>query len=83
MLKPAKTQHQFYGTTTLGEKGQTVIPAEARIALGLKKGEKLLVFSMGKDMLTLVKFANVKEFAERLESKLKELKTIIKHNKRK
>ena len=39
------SQKKFLGITTLGEKGQVVIPAEARTALSLVKGEKLVVMS--------------------------------------
>lgn len=34
----------FYGSVTLGERGQVVIPAEARKRHGLQAGDKLLVF---------------------------------------
>jgi AbrB family looped-hinge helix DNA binding protein len=34
----------FYGSVTVGERGQVVIPAEARIELGINSGDKLLVF---------------------------------------
>jgi AbrB family looped-hinge helix DNA binding protein len=34
----------FYGAVTVGERGQVVIPAEARKQTGLEPGEKLLVF---------------------------------------
>lgn len=37
------TEH-FMGSATVGERGQVVIPAEARERLGLKPGDKLLVF---------------------------------------
>lgn len=39
--------HKFYGAVTLGERGQIVIPQEARDEMGLKPGEKLLVFRHG------------------------------------
>jgi AbrB family looped-hinge helix DNA binding protein len=46
---------KIYGTTTLNEKGQAVIPAEARVALGLEAGSKLLVLSgPSRDMLVMV-----------------------------
>ena len=32
------------GTTTVGERGQIVIPADARTELDIKSGDKLLVF---------------------------------------
>lgn len=34
---------QLFGTATIGEKGQIVIPVEARKKLGLKTGDKLIV----------------------------------------
>ncbi len=33
----------FYGSVTIGERGQVVIPAEARQELGFKPGDKVLV----------------------------------------
>ncbi len=33
----------FYGTSTLGERGQIVIPAEARAEMGFAPGDKLLL----------------------------------------
>jgi len=46
----ARTENQssledlFYGSATLGERGQIVIPSEARKRHGLEAGDKLLVF---------------------------------------
>ena len=71
---------KFYGSTIIGEKGQVVIPKEAREDLKLKKGDKLLVFGMG-EMITLVKFSNLKKFMGYLEKHLKSLKEIIKKEK--
>ena len=72
---------KFYGTTTLGEKGQVVIPAEARSNMHIAKGEKLLVFGMGGDMLVLNKLAHLQQFASHLETKLKKVRAIIKKTK--
>lgn len=36
---------KFLGATTVGERGQIVIPAAARKALDITSGDKLLVFS--------------------------------------
>ena len=35
---------KFYGSVTVSERGQVVIPADARRDFGIKPGEKLLVF---------------------------------------
>lgn len=40
----SKLLRQFLGSTTVGERGQIVIPAEARKAYGIENGDKLLVF---------------------------------------
>ncbi len=69
---------KFYGTTTLGEKGQLVIPAEARAAMSLKKGEKLLVFGLGSDLVVLSKLANLEKFAAHLADRLETIRGIIK-----
>ena len=68
--KKIASQYVFHGTTTIGERGQAVIPSGARKNFSLKKGEKLLVFGLGKEMLALVKFDQVKELAKHLEKKL-------------
>jgi AbrB family looped-hinge helix DNA binding protein len=47
--KKALEKDKLYGTTTVGAKGQVVIPAEARKDLNLKPGDHLLVLGkMGK-----------------------------------
>jgi AbrB family looped-hinge helix DNA binding protein len=67
-----------YGTTTVGEKGQVVIPMEARKAMKIPKGEKLLVFGMGKDILVLATLSNLKKMASHLEERLKGMQAVIK-----
>jgi AbrB family looped-hinge helix DNA binding protein len=39
-----KGDMKFFGSVTIGERGQIVVPAEARESLGLSPGDKLLVF---------------------------------------
>ena len=38
-----KCDDYFYGSVTVGERGQIVIPAEARTELNIQAGDKLLV----------------------------------------
>lgn len=68
----------FYGTTTLGEKGQVVIPIEARAYMKLKTGDRLLVFGMGQDMVSFSKIEQLEKFASHLAHKLESIKKLIK-----
>ncbi len=70
-------EHTLYGTTTIGEKGQAVIPADARKKMRLKKGEKLLVFGVGDDMVVLAKVSGIAAFASHLKEQLKNLDRVI------
>lgn len=75
--KQTKKKH-FFGTATIGEKGQVVVPVEARDAMKLKKGDKLLVFGVGNDTVTFTKFARLEKFASHLEGRLTKIRRIIK-----
>lgn len=79
MKPPAHEHKHFYGTTTIGEKGQVVIPAEARKAMGLKTGDKLLVFGMGKSMVAIAKFAQLEQMADKMSIRLEGLRQILKN----
>ena len=70
----------FHGATVVGERGQAVIPAEARKAHALEKGEKLLVFSMG-DNIVFTKLAGLEKFEEHLEKRLTAIRDLIDKNK--
>jgi len=63
----------YYGSATVGERGQMVIPAEARRALSIDDGEKMVVFGRGKGRLMLVKAEMVSEFVSRALSDSAEL----------
>lgn len=73
-----KQEDNFYGTATVGAKGQIVIPAEARAALKIKKGEKMLVFGMGGEMLVITKLSQVEQFAKHLAGKLSRVRQALK-----
>lgn len=72
---------QFYGAATVGEKGQIVIPQEARENMKLKKGDKLLIFGMDEDMLAVAKLSHLEKFASHLSNKLKMIKEVSKKSK--
>lgn len=61
----------FYGSVTVGERGQVSIPAEARSQLGIQPGEKLLVMRHPHHKgLMLFKIQDVKEFLEEMTQNL-------------
>jgi AbrB family looped-hinge helix DNA binding protein len=64
---------RYYGSATVGERGQMVVPAEARRALGIEDGEKMVVFGRGKGRLMLVKADMVSEFVSRALTDLADL----------
>jgi len=72
---------QFYGTATVGEKGQIVIPQEARKNMKLKKGDRLLVFGMDDDMLAVAKLSHIEKISSQLAKKLKMINEVAKKNK--
>ncbi len=74
---------EFFGTTTLGEKGQVVIPAEARKRIRVDKGEKLLVFGMGEDMLVFAKLSQLEKFTIKLSKRLESMRSIVRKSKKK
>ena len=72
---------QFYGSVTIGEKGQIVIPQEARENMKLKKGDRLLIFGMDDDMLAVAKLSHIEKITSHLSKKLKMIKEVSKKNK--
>jgi len=70
MAKEQTNQPDFFSITTIGERGQLVIPKEARDALELKAGDKLFVMpSRRGDGILLMKEQNIKEIAVMMSEK--------------
>lgn len=71
MVQPGKLDKMFAGSVTLGERGQVVIPADARELMGLEAGDKLLAFCHPTDqMVCLCKVTmieRVRSFLSQLE----------------
>jgi len=67
-------QPKFWGVTSVGERGQIVIPAGARKFLKIKKGDKLLVISKGDKLLGLLKVKEISNFLKKWLAKLEDLK---------
>jgi AbrB family looped-hinge helix DNA binding protein len=75
---------KFYGATTLSERGQIVIPAEARKDLNLSSLTKLLVFSgpMGEGLI-LVKADSVAKLLAHASKMLSGFEQVLKSSKNK
>ena len=61
---------ECYGTATVGERGQIVIPAAAREEFGLKVGDKLLVFGRGGKFMGLMRAKDFDQFIEKISAKM-------------
>ncbi len=70
---------KFYGSVTLGERGQVVIPAEARRNLEIAPGSKLLVFG-GPDRraLAFMKAESLAEFIAEAGAMLSHFEQMLK-----
>ena len=46
---------KFYGLTTIGERGQIVIPKEIREVMRVKAGDKFFVFAHDDEIMAIIK----------------------------
>jgi AbrB family looped-hinge helix DNA binding protein len=60
-----KTRHLF-GSVKVGERGQIVIPKEARKIFGIRQGDILLVLGDTERGIALVKADAIQEFARKI-----------------
>lgn len=61
----------FYGSVTVGERGQVVIPAEARKRFQIEPGDKLLIMGdPGKRGLMLCRLDTMREFMSLFQENL-------------
>lgn len=77
-----KKGKKFYGSVTVSERGQVVIPAEARADFDIKTGDKLLVLAdlekgivFTKSNFILSMFGGTLEAARKLETLINSKKT--------
>ena len=71
-------EQKFFGTATVGEKGQIVIPHEARNKIDLKVGDKLLVCSgPGNHGLFLIKSDMIKNVMAKMTEKFQKMQSEI------
>ena len=72
----------FFGSVTVGERGQVVIPAEARAEMQIMPGDKLLVLRHPVHKgLIITKFEAMKEFLEELEENLDKVREHLEETK--
>jgi AbrB family looped-hinge helix DNA binding protein len=58
---------------TLGERGQVVIPSATREQLGLKAGDKLMVFTKHREIICLVPASSMRHLVDVLNAQLAEI----------
>ncbi len=66
---------KIYGSTVIGEKGQIVVPVEARKSLGLENGDHFFVFGHGK-ILHLIKSSELDKHLEKMTKKWNDIKEL-------
>ena len=72
-------KHQFYGSATVGERGQIVLPANLRKAYGIKRGDKLLVIGHDHGQnIVLFKAEAMDGFLERMSEDIAHMRSALK-----
>ena len=66
-----------YGTATIGQRGQLVIPASARKRLKLLAGEKVLVFGKAEQMIAIVKINQLNRIVSQFTKALGDLQEVL------
>ena len=75
----ANNMPKFYGSVTVGERGQVAIPAEARRDLGIAPAGKLLVFSgPEQEALLMIKADYMTEFIANATALLSNFEQLLK-----
>ena len=72
-----KDSPEVYGTVTIGQRGQVVIPIKARKALKIKQGDQLIVMSgpPGKsDIISFIPAKRISDFLKHFETRIEALK---------
>ncbi|MGA2667262.1 MAG: AbrB/MazE/SpoVT family DNA-binding domain-containing protein [Patescibacteria group bacterium] len=64
---------KLIGITSMGERGQVVIPAKIRDELKLDKGDKLLVFARHRHSIGIVKFDDMSGLMKKWLSKIESM----------
>jgi len=70
---------KFFGTGTIGERGQIVVPAKAREELNIKAGDEFIFFGHG-EMLHIIKAGEMNKFLDTMTAKFSKMRENIKNN---
>ena len=74
MSCPNKMDACFYGSATVGERGQVVIPANARAELEIKPGDKLLIMKHPVHQgLVMVKLDHLRGFLDEFSKEIERI----------
>jgi len=65
---------KMFGTVTVGERGQVVIPVQARKQFRLKSGDKLIVFAKGDGPIAFFPAEQFTQFLEHTTEMLSKIK---------
>jgi AbrB family looped-hinge helix DNA binding protein len=70
---------KFYGAVVVGERGQIVIPAEARRDMQITPGEKLIILgSPQENGLMITKVGPILQLMSRVRERMSQLESVIK-----
>lgn len=73
--KPRSLNDCFYGSVTVGERGQIVLPADARAEFNINPGDKVLVMKHPlNEGLMIVQIEALVDFAEEFRASVQEIK---------
>lgn len=73
-----KFDEAFYGSATIGERGQVVIPAEARQELGIEPGDKVLFMHHPiHEGIMIFKIEAVKDFLDEFAASVQRIEARI------
>jgi len=77
-MKHVFMEDVFYDSVTVGERGQVVIPAQARKDLGIKPGEKLIVLrAMGKMGIVLIHTKHMAHIFDKMTRHMDTIKKLL------
>jgi AbrB family looped-hinge helix DNA binding protein len=72
-------KHKFYGSTTVGERGQIVLPAKIREEFSIDVGDKLLVLGVGlpdKEGILIIKSEMLSDIIESMNHHFQRIQEI-------